>query len=33
MFWFFYVYYPLHLILCGFIRLALHGNIPVMIGV
>lgn len=30
--WFFYAYYPLHLVLCGFIRLALHGNIPVMIG-
>ena len=29
---FFYAYYPLHLIVCGLIRLALHGNIPVMIG-
>ncbi len=30
--WFFYIYYPAHLILCGFIRIALHGNIGVMIG-
>lgn len=28
----FYVYYPLHLIICGIIRIALHGNISVMIG-
>ena len=28
----FYVYYPLHLIICGLIRIALHGNIGVMIG-
>ena len=28
----FYVYYPLHLIICGIIRIALHGNIGVMIG-
>ena len=30
--WFFYLYYPLHLILCGLIRLALHGNVGVLIG-
>lgn len=30
--WFFYVYYPLHLVICGLIRVALHGNIGVMIG-
>ena len=30
--WFFYGYYPLHLIVCGLIRIALHGNIGVMIG-
>lgn len=30
--WLFYVYYPLHLIVCGIIRVALHGNIGVMIG-
>lgn len=28
----FYLYYPLHLIICGVIRIALHGNIGVMIG-
>ena len=30
--WFFYVYYPLHLAICGVIRIALYGNIGVMIG-
>lgn len=30
--WLFYVYYPLHLIVCGIIRLALHGNVGVIIG-
>ncbi len=30
--WFFYIYYPLHLVICGLIRLALYGNIGVMIG-
>ena len=30
--WLFYVYYPLHLFLCGLIRVALHGNIGMMIG-
>ncbi len=30
--WLFYLYYPLHLVLCGLIRLALHGNITTMIG-
>ena len=30
--WLFYVYYPAHLIVCGLLRLALHGDIGVMIG-
>ena len=30
--WLFYVYYPLHLALCGIIRILLHGNIGVMVG-
>lgn len=30
--WFFYLYYPLHLVVCGLIRIALHGNTGVMIG-
>jgi len=30
--WFFYIYYPAHLIVCGIIRVLLHGNIGVMIG-
>ena len=30
--WVFYIYYPLHLVLCGLIRIALYGNIGVMIG-
>lgn len=29
---FFYVYYPLHLVICGIIRILLHGNIKVLIG-
>ena len=28
----FYIYYPLHLVLCGVVRILLHGNISVMIG-
>lgn len=28
----FYIYYPLHLIICGIIRISLYGNISVMIG-
>ena len=28
--WFFYIIYPAHLIICGLIRLALHGNIQVI---
>lgn len=28
----FYVYYPIHLVLCGVIRVVLHGNVGVMIG-
>ena len=30
--WFFYLYYPLHLILCGAVRIALYGNVGLMIG-
>ena len=30
--WFFYLYYPAHLVVCGIIRILLHGNIGVMIG-
>ncbi len=30
--WFFYLYYPAHLVICGIIRILLHGNIGVMIG-
>ncbi len=30
--WLFYLYYPLHLLVCGLIRIALHGNFGVMIG-
>ena len=30
--WFFYLYYPAHLIVCGLIRIWLHGNMGVMIG-
>lgn len=30
--WFFYFYYPLHLILCGIVRMILHGNVGVLIG-
>lgn len=30
--WLFYGYYPLHLVVCGLIRMALYGNIGVMIG-
>ena len=28
----FYVYYPLHLVLCGVLRIMIHGDIGVMIG-
>lgn len=30
--WFFYIYYPLHLVLCGILRIMLNGNVGVMIG-
>lgn len=30
--YFFYFYYPIHLALCGLLRIALHGNVGVMIG-
>lgn len=28
--WFFYIYYPLHLIIIGILRLSVHGNIPLL---
>ena len=28
--WFFYIYYPAHLVVIGLIRIALHGNIPII---
>lgn len=30
--WFFYLYYPLHLVLVGLLRIAVHGNVGVIIG-
>lgn len=30
--YFFYLIYPIHLIICGIIRIYLHGNISAMIG-
>ena len=30
--WFFYVYYPVHLIVIGLVRIMLHGNIPIIFG-
>ncbi len=30
--WFFYLYNPAHLVVCGIIRILLHGNEAVMIG-
>lgn len=30
--WFFYLYYPLHLVIVGLLRLYFHGNVGVMIG-
>lgn len=30
--YFFYLIYPIHLIVCGIIRIYLHGNISAMIG-
>lgn len=30
--YFFYIYYPLHLVICGLIRISLHGDIGTMIG-
>ena len=30
--WFFYVYYPLHLILLGVLRIILYGNVPLLFG-
>lgn len=28
--WFFYIYYPAHLVVIGIIRLALHGDMPII---
>lgn len=28
----FYIYYPAHLIVCGILRMILHGNVGVMVG-
>jgi hypothetical protein len=28
--WFFYIYYPLHLIIIGILRIIIYGNIPLM---
>ena len=28
--WFFYIYYPAHLVVIGLIRIFLHGNIPII---
>lgn len=30
--WFFYMYYPIHLIIIGLIRLALWGNTGILVG-
>lgn len=30
--YFFYIYYPFHLVICGIIRILVNGNIGVMIG-
>ena len=30
--WFFYLYYPAHLVLVGVLRLLILGNVGVMIG-
>lgn len=30
--WFFYAYYPAHLVACGALRLLLHGNVSVLFG-
>ena len=28
--WFFYIYYPLHLLIIGILRITLYGNIPIL---
>lgn len=28
--WFFYVFYPLHLIIVGILRIVVHGDIPLL---
>ena len=28
--WFFYIYYPLHLIIIGILRMIIYGNIPLL---
>ena len=28
--WFFYIYYPLHLLIIGILRITLYGNVPIL---
>ena len=28
--WFFYLYYPLHLVIIGILRIAIYGNVPIL---
>ena len=28
--WFFYLYYPLHLVIIGILRIAIYGDIPIL---
>ena len=28
--WFFYIYYPLHLVIIGILRITIYGNIPLL---
>ena len=30
--WFFYLYYPLHLVVIGILRMILYGNVPILFG-
>ena len=30
--WFFYLYYPLHLVLVGILRICIHGNVGIIVG-
>ena len=29
--WFYYIYYPAHLVVIGIVRIALHGDIPIIL--